>query len=265
MSQVRYTHGYNSSVLASHQWRTAQNSAEYLLPYVKKGQHLLDVGSGAGTITCDFVHLVDKVTALEMDEEAIGVTRAEAERRGVQLEYSIGDIHSLPFADNTFDVVHAHQVLQHVGDPIQALKELRRVVKPGGIVAARDSDYSAYTWYPSDPKLDEWRDLYLSITRSNGGEPDAGRRLLDWAQQAGFTQIEPGAFAWCFATPEGRNYWGGMWEKRVLTGNIYKQAKEHGASEEQMQEISAAFGRWKDAPNGWYMVPHGNIIATKTT
>ena len=64
MAQAQYTHGYNSSVLASHQWRTAKNSAEYLLPHLNTSQHLLDVGSGAGTITCDFVHLVERVTAL---------------------------------------------------------------------------------------------------------------------------------------------------------------------------------------------------------
>lgn len=263
MTQAQYIHGYHNTVLASHQWRTAWNSAEYLLPHLNASQHLLDVGSGAGTITCDFVRLVGKVTALEMNEEAIGITQSEAEHRGVQMECAIGDIHALPFPDNTFDVVHAHQVLQHVGNPVQALKEMRRVVKPEGIVAVRESDFSIYTWFPSDPKLDEWRDLYLKIARSNGGEPDAGRRLLDWAQKAGFASIKPGAFAWCFATPEERNYWGGMWEKRVLSSKFSEQAKRHQSTDQLLQDISDAWRRWKNAPNGWYMVPHGNIVAIK--
>ncbi|WFD45020.1 hypothetical protein MPSI1_003696 [Malassezia psittaci] len=265
-NQARYMHGYHSSVLASHQWRTAENSADYLLPYLNSNQCLLDVGSGAGTITCDFQKLVKKVTALELNQDALDVTMAEAKRRDVHLQGAIGDIHSLPFGDNSFDVVHAHQVLQHVGDPVQALKEMWRVVKPGGIVAAQDSDFESYTWYPSDPMLDEWRNIYLQIARSNKGEPNAGRRLLDWAQQAGFTQITPGATSWCFATPDSREYWGGMWEKRILQSKINEQARnELNVPESKLKDISDAWGRWKAAKSGWFMVPHGNIIAVKST
>ena len=87
-------------------------------------------------------------------------------------------MHALDFPDDTFDVVHAHQVLQHVGDPVAALREMRRVTRPGGVVAVRDSDYAAFTWFPQLPELDEWLDLYQRVARGNGGEPDAGRRLL---------------------------------------------------------------------------------------
>lgn len=263
MPEPAYMHGYSPSVLASHQWRTAANSAEYILPYLGPDLHLLDVGSGAGTITCDFAGLVRKVTALELSEEAINVTKAEAARRGVTLDYAVGNVHELPFEDNTFDVVHAHQVLQHVRDPVQAMRELRRVVKDGGVVGVRDSDYPAFTWYPADPKLEEWRELYLKIARSSGFQPDAGRKLLDWALQANFSEIDPGANVWCFATPEGRAYWGGMWEKRILQSQIADDAKAQGVSQDELQAISEAWGRWKNAANGWYMVPHGHILARK--
>ena len=262
-SKATYTQGYDSSVLATHQWRTVRNSAEYLLPHLKSNYHLLDIGSGAGTITCDFAAIVSKVTALEMSEEAISITREEAKRRNVALEYSVGDIHALPFDDSTFDVVHAHQVLQHVGDPVQALKEMKRVLKPGGFAAAMESDFSSHAWFPADQLLEEWRKLHISIARSNGGEPDAGRRLLDWAQQAGFTHVTPGAYTWCYATPDGRQYWGGMWEKRVIGLNFAKQAKIQGTSEDQLQAISRAWASWKNSANGYYMVPHGTLLAKK--
>ena len=104
----------------------------------------------------------------------------------------------------TFDVVHAHQVLQHLPDPVGALREMRRVCKPGGVVAARDSDYAAFTWYPEVPALTAWLVLYEQIARANGGEPDAGRFLLGWAHAAGFSEVQAGASTWCYATPEDR-------------------------------------------------------------
>ncbi len=86
-------------------------------------------------------------------------------------------MYALDLPDASFDIVHAHQVLQHLTDPVAALREMRRVCKPDGVVAARDSDYAAMTWYPEIPALTRWLSLYHDVTRSNGAEADAGRRL----------------------------------------------------------------------------------------
>ncbi|MGJ3561710.1 class I SAM-dependent methyltransferase [Streptomyces sp. INA 01156] len=74
---------------------------------------------------------------------------ATAAGRGLtNTAFTVGDVHALDFPDDTFSVVHAHQVLQHVGDPVRALREMMRVTRPGGFVAVRDADYAAMTWYP---------------------------------------------------------------------------------------------------------------------
>src|SRR5439155_10935275 len=169
-----YTHGHHESVLRSHRWRTAENSAAYLVPYLTPGMSLLDVGCGPGTITADLAARVapGRVTAVELTDGALDLARAEiASRRLANVDFAVSDVHALDFPDATFDVVHAHQVLQHVADPVAALRELRRVCAPGGIVAARDSDYAAFTWYPALPELDEWLSLYRTVARANGGEP----------------------------------------------------------------------------------------------
>ena len=105
------------------------------------------------------------------------------------MDFAVTDVHALDFPDDTFDVVHAHQVLQHVTDPVQALREMRRVCRPGGIVAARDADYAAMTWYPADPSSTSGSRSTERVARHNGGEPDAGRRLLSWARAAGLTDV----------------------------------------------------------------------------
>jgi SAM-dependent methyltransferase len=260
-----YTHGHHESVLRSHRWRTAENSAGYLLPELRAGLTLLDVGCGPGTITVDLAARVapGRVTAVEVTDSALELARQEAARRGQHnIDFVVSDVHALAFPDDTFDIVHAHQVLQHVGDPIQALREMRRVAKPGGVVAARDSDYAAFTWYPAEPELDDWLELYRAAARANGGEPDAGRRLLAWARSAGFAAIESGSSTWCFATAEDRAWWGGMWADRILVSDLARQLRGSGAADEaRLQRISQAWRDWAADPDGWLSLLHGELLA----
>ena len=259
-----YTHGHHESVLRSHSWRTAENSAGYLLPQLRPGMSLLDIGAGPGTITADLAALVQpgRTTALEANEAALDITRATFANLEIEVDFVVGDVHRLELPDDSYDVVHAHQVLQHVGDPVQALKEMRRVCKPGGIVAARDSDYHAFTWFPELPELDEWMDLYQRMARANGGEPDAGRRLLSWALAAGFEKVETTASNWTFANQPDRDWWGGMWADRILQSDLARQARDAGVPEEDLQRISDAWRTWSAAPDGFISLLHGEILAT---
>ncbi|PKI90897.1 SAM-dependent methyltransferase [Actinomycetales bacterium SN12] len=257
-----YTHGHHDSVLRSHNTRSIVNSAAYLEPHLAAEAHLLDIGAGPGTITVDFAGRVGRVTATEISDDALALSRGLAAERGIEnIDFSVEDVHALSFADDTFDIVHAHQVLQHVGDPVQALREMRRVTKPGGIVAARDADYSGFIWFPLLPELDEWLRLYREAARRNGGEPDAGRRLLSWARAAGFTDITATASTWCYATPEERRWWGGMWADRILQSALAVQLERDGlATRAQLQQISGAWRAWASDGDGWYVVPHGEIL-----
>jgi ubiquinone/menaquinone biosynthesis C-methylase UbiE len=266
MADAVYTHGHHESVLRSHRWRTAANSAAYLLDRLRPGQSLLDVGSGPGTITADLAALVapGRVTAVDAAPEVLDEARQVlAERSAGNVDLAVADVHALPYPDGSFDVVHAHQVLQHLTDPVRALRELRRVCRPGGVVAARDSDYAAMTWYPEVPALEEWRALYHRLARANGGEPDAGRRLLAWARQAGFDEITSSASAWCYATPEARAWWAGVWSERITRSAIARQALAGGhATEQDLRRLAGGWHAWADAADGWFAVLHGEILCT---
>lgn len=259
-----YTHGHHESVLRSHRWRTAENSAAYLLGELKPGMSVLDVGCGPGTITADLAALVAPgvVTGVETNQDILDQAAGAARERGLEnVSFAIADVHALDFPDDSFDVVHAHQVLQHVGDPVQALREMRRVCRPGGIVAARDSDYAAMTWYPEVPGLEAWLALYRQVARANGGEPDAGRKLLSWARQAGFTDITPTAAAWCYATPESRSWWSGLWADRTVASSYAQKVVEAGhATAEDLAAAAAAWRAWAEEGDGWFMVPHGEVL-----
>ncbi|WP_309065829.1 class I SAM-dependent methyltransferase [Microbacterium sp.] len=257
-----YTHGHHSSVLRSHNTRSVANSAAYLAEHLAPDAVLLDVGAGPGTITVDFAGRVARVTATEIDAGALSLSQALAARNGVtNIDFSVEDVHALSFADDSFDIVHAHQVLQHVGDPVQSLREMRRVAKPGGVVAARDADYAGFIWYPLLPELDDWLRLYRLAARANGGEPDAGRRLLAWARAAGFTDIAATASTWCYTTPAEREWWGGMWADRILESDLARQLVDQGhARLDDLRRISAAWTAWSQHDDGWFLVPHGEIL-----
>ncbi len=258
-----YTHGHHESVLRAHRWRTAANSAGYLLDHLRPGMSLLDVGCGPGTITADLARRVapGRVTAVENAPEVLRTARRETEPAG-SVGFVAADAHALGLAAGVFDVVHAHQVLQHVADPVRVLREMRRVCSPTGVVAVRDSDYGAFTWYPQLPELDEWLALYQRLARSNGGEPDAGRRLLSWCLQAGFHDVTPSSSTWCFATPQDREWWGQLWADRVAHSRFAEQALSSGlARRDDLERIADGWRAWASAPDGWMSILHGEVLA----
>lgn len=260
-----YTLGHHDSVLRSHRWRTIANSAGYLVPHVTPGARILDVGCGPGTITADFARLVGHgghVLGIDPAPEVIALARQQHAPAGAgNLQFAVGDIMNTYLAEPAYDVVHAHQVLQHLRDPIAALRQMRRLTRPGGLVAIRDADYAAMTWHPQPAGLDRWLATYRALARRNGAEPDAGRRLLGWAQQAGFADVAASASVWCFATPEDREWWAGLQAERITTSAVAEQALAAAlADEAALAAMADAWRAWGDAPDGWFAVLHGEVL-----
>jgi len=257
-----YTHGHHESVLRSHRWRTAENSAAYLLPHLAPDAKILDVGCGPGTITVGLADRVPRghVTGIDAAAEVVEQARETAGKRA-NLDFATADVYALDYPDDTFDVVHAHQVLQHLGDPVGALREMRRVAKPGGLVAARDGDFGGMFWYPELPALAEWRPLYKQVARGNGGEPDGGRHLHVWAREAGLTDITNTSSNWTYATEAERAWWGGLWADRTVKSTFAATATGGGhATTENLERIADGWRAWAADEDGWFLVPHGEIL-----
>lgn len=258
-----YTHGHAEPVLQSHRWRTAENSAAYLLPALRPGADLLDVGCGPGTITVDLAARVapGRVLGLDVSPDPLPEARAAAARAGVEVTFEVGSVYALDLPDDSFDVVHAHQVLQHLTDPVAALREMARVCRPGGVVAVRDVDYATVTWFPANPGLDRWLELYSAVARANGAEPDAGRRLVAWAHAAGLRDVTATTSAWCYASPDERTWWGDSWAGRATSSAFAEQAVAYGlATPDRLGEVADAWRAWRDADDGWLGMMHGELL-----
>ena len=262
---ARYTHGHSAAVLSAHSRRGAADSAAYLLAHLRAGMDLLDVGCGPASITADLAERVapGRVVGLDAAAGALEAARATLRERGLseQVEVTSGDVMALPFEDASFDVVHAHQVLQHLADPVGALAEMRRVTRPGGIVAVRDAVYSAMTWFPEPAGMEQWRSVYMATARANGGEPDAGSRLLSWARAAGFADASASASTWCYATPADRAWQSQTWAQRCLT-SFGPRAVELGlADRADLEAMAQAWRQWGDSEDAWFVVVHGEVLA----
>ena len=266
--QAIYSHGHHSSVTTSHARRTAQDSAAFLLPHLKPHYNVLDIGCGPGSITCDLAALLTEGNIIGGDsvDSVLQQARDLAASRGLNnADFKVIDGNALSFEDETFDVVFCHQVLQHVRDPVAILKEMRRVAKPGGIVAAREADYRGFIWYPDSSILEKWGDLYERVARINGGEPNAGRRLHVWAREAGFeaSKIQGSWSSWRYAGEKALQ-WGDSWAARTLESDFGLSArKEKLATDKDLEEIAQGWKTWGKEEDAAIMIPSAEVLCWK--
>ena len=266
MAPDPYLHGHSDAVMKSHTWRTVENSAPHLIEHLAPGLSLLDVGCGPGTITVDLAARVapGEVIGFDVADDVIDRARAllDAPDAPTNCTFRTDDVYAIDAPDASFDIVHAHQVLQHLTDPIAALGEMRRVLKPGGLLAVRDADYGGMTWAPPTPEIDDWLAIYQAIAAEQGSQPNAGRYLLGWVQDAGFVDIETTVAVWTFATPDDRAWWGDLWADRVEHSSFATHARaQQRADDGDLARLAAGWRRWIDEPAGFFACPHGQIIA----
>ncbi|KZL76606.1 family methyltransferase [Colletotrichum incanum] len=184
---------------SSYNHRRAEIQAAYLLPHIRPHHHVLDVGAGPGSITRDFANLCPQGRVVGIDSSLDMVKHARKTYLGddhvdgppANLSFEVCNAEDLSiFPDASFDIVHAHTCLTHVHDRVTALRELRRVCKPGGVVAVRDplDIESQVTWTPDLPAMRLHGRIAASLLRAKGGHPEAGSHLTKWAREAGFEE-----------------------------------------------------------------------------
>jgi len=265
-----YTHGHHRSVVEQHAKRTVESCAAFLTAsgaLAGGTARLLDVGCGPGSITVGFAPLCGQVVGIDASEAVLETARETALQKvpdANNLSFQKASVYELPFEDDSFDVAYAHQVLQHLADPVAAAREMKRVVRPGGCIAVRDADYSSMLTYPDLPTIQEWRRIYRATCVRNGAQPDAGRYLLPWLMEAGFTrdQVQLSMAVTPYLTAEQVADWGQAWTKRALESDFAKQAVEYGiATWPELEAISQGWDSWSRTADAVFYYVNGEAIA----
>src|SRR5215475_3742418 len=146
---------WNRAVFA----RRTGRVAAFLAPHLRAGMRLLDCGCGPGSITVDLARTVapSEAVGIDLREDALAQGRALALERGIaNVTFEAASVYQLPYPDGSFDAAFACAVLQHLAAPLAALQEMRRVLKPGGVIGIVDGSLTITFRYPTNSLLDKW-------------------------------------------------------------------------------------------------------------
>jgi ubiquinone/menaquinone biosynthesis C-methylase UbiE len=242
--------------------RSLATAAAFFAPYLKPGMSLLDCGCGPGTITLGFAEALAPgiVTGIDIESEMIEQARAGAAERGLtNVRFAVADIHKLPFTDDSFDAVWAASVLQYMPEPILAVKEMVRVLKPGGLAGARDRNYEGDILGNPNPRVSRALKLSYRANRAGGFNSKFGADLRAVFVKAGLVDVISSASYESNGTPD-RVRWTADRQASSLPHYVDRLGLTGSV---RTHELVEAWRRWGEDPRSYYCMARCEAIGTK--
>lgn len=266
-STPNYSLGFSDEMVEALRRNTAEASASYLLPYLRPGLRVLDFGCGPGTISVGLAKAVvpGQLHGVDMEESQVELSRSVAEASGIEnATFHVADVADLPFADDYFDVAHCHNVLMHVPDTRAALAEVRRVLKPGGVIGCRELICRSSFTHPRYRVLQHaWR-IFEDVLRTDDGHPNMGRDLKEQLLASGFTAVRASASFDVYDSPVDVDFVHRFATTWFLSSAITEAAIEYGvATAEQCAKIETAYEMWRGDPSAICALAFGEAVASK--
>jgi ubiquinone/menaquinone biosynthesis C-methylase UbiE len=250
-----YTHGYDGRANRVMSQRNVATDAAFLLPHLRPGMRLLDVGCGPGSITIGLAGVVapGEVVGLDIAPVQVEAARALAAEEGAaNARFEVGSVYALPFPDASFEAAFAHTVLEHLADPVAALREVRRVLKPGGVIGVRDGDWGGRVIAPPSPLVEEGYALYARLWVLNGGNPNRGREHRALLREAGFARIVASAWGAASGTPEETRGLAAIAHTQLSRPEFVERVVALGWTDrERLAQLAAAQLAWGEHPDAF--------------
>ncbi len=264
-----YVMGYSEALLRIMRARSAADWCGYLMPYLKPGLRVLDVGCGPGSISEGLAQAIGlgELHGIDIEPSQVEMAAQAAAERGVSnAEFSVADVTALPFEDGWFDIVHCCDVLAFVSDTGAALDEIKRVLKPGGILGCREIIMDSFLIHPDpEPKLlTRGYAVFADVLDADGGHPQMGKDLAGHMERAGFTDIRVSAAFDVFASPERLKLIYDLGEEWYFTDDVQTPAMQYGAATDDMlDEIRLARDRWFRSIGAMAAFAYGEVLAVR--
>lgn len=253
VSPDTYAVGYRPEVVDFFSSRRAAKQAAFFVPYLSSGITLLDCGCGPGSLTTDLAEVVvpGEAYGIDIEPSQILAARKHAASRGVRnVHFAVASVYELPYSDGHFDAAFIHGVLEHLRQPVEALREVRRVLKIGGVLGLRHADLGGHLLAPIDPRLERFFELYRMDSRRHGGDPDFGRHQLAALHRAGFARIAASASYDCWTeTPDQAARMAEMMASHLTLSRLASEAVEQGVADRaELTESARALEAWGRDP-----------------
>jgi len=202
-----YPLGYSPAAVGIMESRSAEVNAGFFLEHLSPGMDVLDIGCGPGSITVGLAAVVSpgEVVGIDIEPSQIALGRIRAESLGLRnCRFETGSVYDLPMADDSVDAVYGHTILMQFRELEPVLAEVKRVLRPGGLVGFREIDIGASLYHSEDSALKEVMSILRRATFHNDGNPDIGRALPSLLSHAGFEILSASATYNCAATPKAK-------------------------------------------------------------
>jgi SAM-dependent methyltransferase len=153
------------------------------------GMRILDAGCGSGSMARAMAKAASgsAVVGIDLRDRYIDYARKRAEAEGLRnLTFETADVRDLGFADGAFDIIWTKYLLQWVADPMRAMREFARVLKPGGLLVSANFDGFAITNEPPDPAIQPMMEFVFKGLV----DPFIGRKMAGMCRDSGLIDID---------------------------------------------------------------------------
>jgi ubiquinone/menaquinone biosynthesis C-methylase UbiE len=228
---------------------------------------LLDCGCGAGSITIDLAKQVAPGPVLGIDRDAgqIEQARALAAEQGVNnVQFETGDVYALPLADAVVDAVFSNALLDHLRAPLDALREMERVLKAGGVAGVRSVDRDGYLLAPGDPLLEKWAAWTEQLKADQRISVRLAKNLRALLRTAGFVRVEASASYDSYGAAESVRLFGNAMAALAREGWYADQIIETGwADRAELEAIANTWQRWGESPDAFMALAFCEAVGWK--
>lgn len=263
-----YSGGYDPLLLRGLSRREATRDAAFFVPHLRPEMKILDCGCGPGGISLGLAALVPagSVTGVDIEPGQLELGRIEAvQRRLPNVSFEQASLYELPFADASFDAVLAHAVVYHLGQPGTAVLEMKRVLRPGGVLGLRDADIDGDVYHPENPLLQKFWSLAGQVSAAGGADMRFGRKQRALLRECGFQEIRASASYDSYGDAQSVEGFSRFWADVFMTQHREGILAAGWVSAQELEGLTDAMRAWGRDPDAFYARCRCEVIGLRPT